>query len=69
VLLKEEDMEKVKVSVSKASEWDYKETIELETLQDFLNFVKNLEEVNRVIVSYDKEDDSFSIMIYDEYVE
>jgi len=62
-------MEKVKVSVSKASEWDYKEILELETLQHFLNFVKNLKEVNRVIVSYDKEDDSFSIMIYDEYVE
>ena len=50
--------------------------MEFGTLQEFLDFVKNLKDSdtiiggsNRVIVSYDVEEGSLSMTIYDDHIE
>jgi hypothetical protein len=76
--MKGSDMEKVKFKVYRASSWvgEQPSEVEFETLQDFLKFVKNLKDndtliegSNRVIVSYDIEEKSYSLLIYDDHIE
>ena len=74
--MKGSDMEKVKFKVYRASSWTYEEEMEFETLQEFLDFVKNLKQnerrsndTNSVIVSYDIKEGSLSMTIYDDHIE
>jgi hypothetical protein len=74
--MKGSDMEKVKFKVYRACSWTYEEEMEFGTLQEFLDFVKNLKDSdtiiegsNRVIVSYDVEEGSLSMTIYDDHIE
>jgi uncharacterized protein with GYD domain len=69
-------MEKIKFKVYKASSRTYEKEMEFETLQEFLDFVKNLKqnerrshEVNSVIVSYEIKEGSFYMTIYDDHIE
>lgn len=65
----------MKVKVTKASDFRYKEIIEIDTLKDLLSFVNN--EMHDIIVNQNymlseedkKEGIEMSVMIYDDYVE
>jgi len=56
----------MKVELTKASSWDYKETITINSLEGLVNFLKDVGQ--DLILSLDDEE-NLRIKIYDDYVE
>lgn len=54
----------MKFKVRKASDWGYKSEVEINNLDELIEFTKNNE--NRIVLD---TDDEFMIVIYDDYLE
>lgn len=55
----------MKFRVTKASDWDYKENIEIATLEELVDFIKT----NGDVVINEGDETEMYMVVYDDYIE